>query len=416
MLEMPDLSYALGLPPERAIKYFEAKGYAFSWDWREVWQEAHAKAFTVAGVMKMDVLTDIRAGVEQALIEGKTLSQFERELEPLLKKRGWLGKGEVRNALTGEVEGRRLAPNRLATIYRTNMQSSYMAGRYQRFVENAAARPFWEYVAVMDNHTRPEHAALNGLVFPAGDSFWNSYWPPNGWRCRCRVIALTHGEAHAEGRTVQDSEGHMSEKEVPTGKARPGQPALKAKVATFELRPGLSISPDPGFSYNPGKAAWPELQDVLARKMEAAPQAFASQIAREQALGPGFKAFHAKPQGDWPIAKLPPEDAKAIGSRTATVLLSADTMKKQLREHAELAPEEYEKAQVAIDAGSKVQDSPTSLVYILEETGKGAGGYVTVVKATHTGKAAFLTSLRRLSRDEVKRDMEIQRLLKKSGK
>lgn len=416
MADMPDLSFALGLPPEKAIKYFEAKGYTLSWDWREVWQEAHARAFTVAGVMKMDVLKDIRTGVEQALKEGKTLSQFERELEPLLKKRGWLGKGEIRDALTGEVEGRRLGPSRLATIYRTNMQSSYMAGRYKRFMENAAARPYFEYVAVMDSRTRPEHASLNGLVFPAGDPFWQSYWPPNGWRCRCRVSALTGGEARAGGRTVQDSTGRITEKEVPTGKARPGQPAPTAKVARFEARPGLFVSPDPGFSYNPGRAAWPELQDVLARRLEEAPQILASHAAHEQALGPGFQAFHAKPQGDWPIAKLPPEDAKAIGARTATVLLSQETMQKQKKEHPELTPEEYAYTQAAIDAGVRVQDSGHSLLYVLEEAGSGAGGYVTVVKATRTGKAAFLTSFRRLSNDAVKKDMEIQRLLAKGRK
>lgn len=415
---MPEvnLAYACGLPPEKAIAYFEAKGYAFSWDWREVWQEAHAQAFTVAGVLKSDVLQDIRAGVQQALKEGKTLSQFERELEPLLKRRGWLGKGEVRNAATGEVEGRRLGPHRLTTIYRTNMQSSYMAGRYKSFVENAAARPYWEYVAVMDARTRPEHAALNGLVFPAGDPFWNSYWPPNGYRCRCRVSALTAREAHAEGARLESSEGRITEKEVPVGRAKPGHPAPRAKVASFELRPGLSISPDPGFSYNPGKAAWPGLQDVLARKIEAAPQAVASGLVRGQASGPGFKEFHAKPQGNWPIAKIPPEDAKAIGAQTGTVLLSADTMKKQLREHAELAPEEYAKAQEAIDAGAKVKDGAHSLVYVLEDGSADAGGYVTVVKATRTGETVFLTSLRRLSHNDVKRNLEVQRLLQKAKK
>jgi len=284
MPEMPDLAYAIGLPPERAIAYFEAKGYAFSWDWREVWQEAHAKAFTVAGVLKSDVLQDIRAGVGQALKDGKTLTQFERELEPLLKRRGWLGKGEVRDALTGEVAGRRLGPHRLTTIYRTNMQTSYMAGRYKRFAENAAARPYWQYVAVMDARTRPEHAALNGLTFPAGDAFWDSYWPPNGFRCRCRVTALTAREAKAEGVRLEDSAGRITEKEVPVGRAKPGQPAAKAKVASFELRPGLSLSPDPGFSYNPGKCD-AGLRETVERKIAAAPPALAKHMEAELSTG-----------------------------------------------------------------------------------------------------------------------------------
>jgi SPP1 gp7 family putative phage head morphogenesis protein len=411
---MPEvnLAYACGLPPEKAIAYFEAKGYAFSWDWREVWQEAHAKAFTVAGVLKSDVLQDIRAGVQTALKEGKTLSQFERELEPLLKKRGWLGKGEVRNAATGEVEGRRLGPHRLTTIYRTNMQTSYMAGRYKSFMENAAARPYWEYVAVMDSRTRPEHAALNGLVFPAGDPFWNSFWPPNGYRCRCRVTALTAREAKAEGVRLVSSEGRITEKEVPVGRSRPGQPAPKAKVASFELRPGLSISPDPGFSYNPGKAAWPGLQDVLARKMEAAPQAIASGLARGQAAGPGFREFHAKPSGNWPIAQIPPEDAKAIGSKTGTVLLSADTMLKQKDHHPELTPEDYALVQAAVDKGERIQQTAHKLAYVFDS----ADGAVTVVKATQSGDKVYLASLWKLGKDEKDRSRIVAQLRKKVQK
>jgi uncharacterized protein with gpF-like domain len=45
-----DLAYAIGLKPEKAIEYFKAKGFAFSWDWQKIWQEAHARAFTVAKV------------------------------------------------------------------------------------------------------------------------------------------------------------------------------------------------------------------------------------------------------------------------------------------------------------------------------------------------------------------------------
>ena len=53
-----DLSYAFKLEPADAIAYFRQKGYAFSWRWQDVWQEAHAKAFTVAKAMKIDILHD----------------------------------------------------------------------------------------------------------------------------------------------------------------------------------------------------------------------------------------------------------------------------------------------------------------------------------------------------------------------
>lgn len=80
-----DLSYAIGLAPEEAINYFRAKGYAFSWNWHEVWQEAHAKAFTVAKAMKLDILQDIRKAVDDAISKGTTFQDFQNELAPLLK-------------------------------------------------------------------------------------------------------------------------------------------------------------------------------------------------------------------------------------------------------------------------------------------------------------------------------------------
>ena len=54
-----DLFFAIGLPPEKAIAFFESKGYTIGFNWHEVWHEAHTKAFTVAGILKQDVLVDI---------------------------------------------------------------------------------------------------------------------------------------------------------------------------------------------------------------------------------------------------------------------------------------------------------------------------------------------------------------------
>ena len=69
-----DLAYCMTLPPKEAVAYLTSKGYTISWDWEEVWQDAHAKAFTVAKATRLDILQDIRDAVEKALKEGKTLA------------------------------------------------------------------------------------------------------------------------------------------------------------------------------------------------------------------------------------------------------------------------------------------------------------------------------------------------------
>ena len=59
------------LAPSLAIKYFKNKNNKFSWDWYELWQDAHKKSFTVAKVMREDILKDIRSALDKALSERK---------------------------------------------------------------------------------------------------------------------------------------------------------------------------------------------------------------------------------------------------------------------------------------------------------------------------------------------------------
>ncbi|MGL9773284.1 MAG: hypothetical protein ACR5LG_03160 [Sodalis sp. (in: enterobacteria)] len=44
-----DLGYAMTLTPEKAVAYFESKGYAFGFRWQDVADEAHARAFYGGG-------------------------------------------------------------------------------------------------------------------------------------------------------------------------------------------------------------------------------------------------------------------------------------------------------------------------------------------------------------------------------
>lgn len=87
-----ELAYCMTLPPKRAISYLQAKGYTISWDWEAVWQESHARAFTVAKVTRLDILEDIRSALQEALDDGKTDRWFRKELEPVLQKKGWWGR------------------------------------------------------------------------------------------------------------------------------------------------------------------------------------------------------------------------------------------------------------------------------------------------------------------------------------
>lgn len=254
---IPDLAYCMRLPPARAIAYLKAKGYVISDAWEDVWQEANAKAFTVAKVAKLDILQDIKQALEKAQAEGKTGKWFEKELTPVLQAKGWWGKKEVIDEKTGEITSEQQgSPWRLQTIYQTNLQSAYNAGRYEAQMENIDDRPYWMYVAIVDDCTRPDHAALNGQIYPADDPIWNVWYPPNGWGCRCRVVPVAERELKKMGIKVSDSEGRMGTRQELISKDT-GE--LK-EVATLKIKDpttlrSRTISPDAGFAYNPGKEA-----------------------------------------------------------------------------------------------------------------------------------------------------------------
>ncbi len=96
--------------------------------------------------------------------------------------------------------------NYLRAEYNFVQSSAEMAAKWERFSEDGD-RYNLQYRTANDGKVRPEHAALNGVTLPPSDPFWEEYYPPNGWNCRCTVVqvrkskypATAHEEAMALG-------------------------------------------------------------------------------------------------------------------------------------------------------------------------------------------------------------------------
>jgi hypothetical protein len=227
------------LPPEEAIKWFEEKGYKFSFDWRDTWLEQHRWAFTVAKAMQLDLLADIRAAVDQALSEGVSFGEFQKQLRPILQQRGWWGEQEQTDPKTGETKTVQLgSARRLRTIYDTNMRQAHNAGQWQRIDRNKASRPYLRYVPRSGGNRRNEHQAKKDVVRPVDDAFWDVWMPMNGWGCKCTVQQLNERDLKRLGLEVSpDQEIEYTNWE-------------NKRTGTVERVP-VGISP--GFGYNPGK-------------------------------------------------------------------------------------------------------------------------------------------------------------------
>lgn len=67
--------------------------------------------------------------------------------------------------------------------------SAQAAADWERY-EEEGDRYHLQYRTASDDRVREEHRALHGITLPPSDPFWNTYYPPNGWNCRCRVVQV----------------------------------------------------------------------------------------------------------------------------------------------------------------------------------------------------------------------------------
>lgn len=75
----------------------------------------------------------------------------------------------------------------LQSEYQTANAVATNSAAYHRLMAQAEIFPYWQYVTVNDGKVREEHEQLHNLILPCSDPIWAKIYPPNGWRCRCRV-------------------------------------------------------------------------------------------------------------------------------------------------------------------------------------------------------------------------------------
>lgn len=109
-----------------------------------------------------------------------------------------------------------------------------MAARWERFMADGD-RYNLQYRTQKDGKVRPEHAALHGVTLPPSDPFWEEFYPPNGWNCRCTVIQVRKSKYPA---TPHDEAMRL------------GDEALQRdKKGMFRFNPGIEGKTVP--DYNP---------------------------------------------------------------------------------------------------------------------------------------------------------------------
>lgn len=218
--------------PAKVVEYLRQKRPEVHFDYDEIMHGAHHRAFTVAKITKLDLLSDVQESLAYAAENGLGFEEWKKSLLPTLVKKGWLGNVDAKDPKTGEIKQIYVGSRRLKNIYNTNMRVAYAVGAYEEAMSSDAQ--FLRYTAVLDSKTRASHRALHGVILPKDHPFWDTHYPPNAWNCRCKARAYTKQELKSRGWSITEN--------IP------------------------SVEPHPDWAYNVGKTD--NLDAVFADKVE----------------------------------------------------------------------------------------------------------------------------------------------------
>jgi len=174
---------------QEAADYFKERVPVTPEQFKALSAKYKSLAFTVSGYTSAQILNKFYDEIIAALEEGNTLTEFRTRMNEFLETEGYEG----------------VTPSQAENIFRTNTQTAYNVGHYEQMTDPdvLALRPYWQYRAVGDEATRPEHQAMDGRVVPADDPFWDVWYPPNGYKCRCTVSSLSERQVRERGLEVE---------------------------------------------------------------------------------------------------------------------------------------------------------------------------------------------------------------------
>jgi SPP1 gp7 family putative phage head morphogenesis protein len=172
--EIYTVSELLELPFDEAISYFVSKVPRLFEEIDDYTKASIERTFWVKQSTDKVVTEKMFTSLSKNIAEGGTLREWKKDIKAHLKKAGISENGYY-----------------LENVYRTNVQSSYNAGRFEQQQLTKDVFEYWLYNAIEDDRTSEICSNLDGSVFKADDPIWNTIYPLNHFGCRSVVTVLT---------------------------------------------------------------------------------------------------------------------------------------------------------------------------------------------------------------------------------
>jgi SPP1 gp7 family putative phage head morphogenesis protein len=158
-------------PHEEAIGLIKGKPVATRRVFDGLLPELRGRVFTVTGIEAANTMQRLRDAIAE-LPAGSTWAEVKEKMLP-----------DISPYFGEDPEG---ADRRAELLIRTHGFQAFQAANW-RTAQADEDTTHLQYLATEDTHVRESHLALNGLILPKDDPFWQKHLPPWDWGCRCRV-------------------------------------------------------------------------------------------------------------------------------------------------------------------------------------------------------------------------------------
>ncbi|MGB4498897.1 MAG: phage minor head protein [Methylococcaceae bacterium] len=361
---MPEpIKLSFNQPFYRAVEEMKKRGAVLPDKYYSEIQGLHRQLnFSIAGKASLDQLQAVLDSLEDALSKGSTFAKWQKDIR---------------------VQDLRLPKHRLDNIFRTNIQAAYNRGHWENFIEHKSTRPYLMYDAINDSRVRPTHLVMDGIIRPVGDSFWATNYPPNGFRCRCRCISLNERQARERSKN-----GNGLSKVVDD-----------------------TMKPDKGFDYNVGTDLTAGIEKAKADVMTSnrVNQVLKSTLQRyeenkamtiyqntltevkEAIQSKSFSDFYHNNDaiGSFVVGALSESDMAILGTESAVVLMSKESLETHKISHPDITIEHYKQLPEIIEKGEVYPTQKRRYVLLKVEDKT----YRAALKVTQDGSEVYILSL-----------------------
>ena len=198
--------------------------------------------------------------------------------------------------------------------------------------------PYARYVTQDDDRVRPLHRSWHGVTLPIDHPWWATHRPPNGWRCRCRVVGVTQQE-YEQGfsldRPGAETDVNAPLVRVPFRKQAPDDGTVEWRnPATGELKQ-IPRGIDPGFDYNAGTLGQSEAFAALVRRKLEAMGAGVREAAEKAGVKLPAIAKEVADQGNWQslgLQDLRDMKPRGVTPELLTMAINTDAAVQTLRD------------------------------------------------------------------------------------